>query len=191
VRKIISSTFISLNGVIKNPQNWHFDSFDEAGQAFAVEQLRASDALLMGRETYDSYAQAWPTRSGDPMSDQINAMRKYVVSSTLERPTWANTVVIADNVAEEIKRLKNEPGEDILQHGFGDVTYLLLEHGLLDEVVLWFHPIFVGSAKPEDLLFRECADTTFDLVSTDVHKGGIVILSYRVRKTDRDEINPS
>ena len=125
----------------------------------------------MGRRTYDVYASAWPTRSGDAMSDKINVMPKYVVSTTLEAAEWANTTVIADDVVGEIRRLKEQPGQDILQHGFGSVTYLLLEHGLLDEVVLWFHPVFVGSAKPEDLLFRECADTQLDLIDTTVHTG--------------------
>ena len=103
----------------------------------------------MGRHTYDGFAPVWPTRSGDPVSDQINAMAKYVVSTTLKDPEWNNTHVIDGDVAAEITRLKQAPGKNIVQYGFGVVSRLLLEHGLLDELRLWVHPLIVGSRPPE------------------------------------------
>src|ERR1700761_9312161 len=97
----------------------------------------ACDGGLMGRRTYESFAPAWQPRSGDPLSDRMNAISKYVVSTTLSDPDWANTTVISSDVAERIRQLKEEPGQDIVQYGFGAVSTLLLEHGLLDELRLW------------------------------------------------------
>jgi dihydrofolate reductase len=96
MRRIINSTYITLDGVIANPQTWPSGRVaDEAGVAIQTDLLRSCDAILMGRQTYESFAAAWPTRSGDPFSDQINSMAKYVVSSTLERADWRNSTIIS------------------------------------------------------------------------------------------------
>jgi dihydrofolate reductase len=137
----------------------------------------------MGRRTYDGFAAVWPTRSGDGYSDRINGMAKYVVSSTLRNPEWANTTVIGDDVIAEISRLKEGPGQDIVQYGFGRLSTALLEHGLLDELRLWVHPFFLGTGDAQDLLFRRRQATTFDLVDTTVLKSGVVILTYRPERT--------
>jgi dihydrofolate reductase len=180
MRKIINSTYISLDGVIENPQDWpsgrHQD--DGTGGALQTELLFACDAVLMGRRTYGGFAVAWSSRSGDPYSDRINSMEKYVVSSTLKDPEWTNTTIIDGDPIAEISRLKRQPGHDIVQYGFGELSYALMAHNLLDELRLWVHPFFVGHGGPDDLLFRECPPTTFDLVGAQPLSSGIVVLSY-------------
>jgi dihydrofolate reductase len=184
MRKIINSTYISLDGVVEGPHLW--PSLNRPGDARAdqiqTDLVLSCDALLMGRHTYDGFAPVWPTRSGDPYSDHINAMSKYVVSTTLKNPDWNNTEVIADDVVAEITRLKEAPGKDIVQYGFGAVSRLLLEHGLLDELRLWIHPLIVGSGGPGDLLFGSAPAVGFELVDTTPLSNGIVILGYRTER---------
>lgn len=180
MRKIINSTYISLDGVIENPQDWpsgkHQD--DGAGGALQTDLLFACDAVLMGRHTYDGFAAVWPLLSGDPYSDRINSMKKYVVSSTLHDAAWNNTTVIDRDPLAEIARLKQLPGQDIVQYGFGELSYALMANGLLDELRLWIHPFFVGRGGPDDLMFRESPLTTFDLAGAQTLNTGIVVLSY-------------
>jgi len=181
MRKIINSTYLSLDGVVEAPHLWpsHGGRSDERAGQIQTDLLLSCDAVLMGRHTYDGFAPVWPTRSGDPYSDRINAMRKYVVSTTLRDPDWNNTEVIDGDVAATIARLKEEPGQDIVQYGYGAVTRLMLEHGLLDELRLWMHPLIVGAGEPGDLLFGATPAVHFDLVDSTALSNGIVILSYR------------
>jgi dihydrofolate reductase len=182
MRKIINSTYISLDGVVEGPHLWPSlgRPSDPRADAIQAELALACDAFLMGRRTYDGFAPVWPTRSGDPVSDHINTAPKYVVSTTLENPEWANTHVIGGDVAAEIARLKQAPGKDIVQYGYGAVTRLLLEHGLLDELRLWVYPQIVGAGEPGDLLFGTAPAVVLDLVDTTTLSNGIVILSYRL-----------
>ena len=181
MRRIINSTYISVDGVVDNMQNWPSLKSAEEHDAVQAELLLACDGVLMGRRTYDSFAPVWPTRSGDPVSDRINTMPKYVVSSSLKDPEWANTTVIDGDVAGEIARLKEQPGQDIVQYGIGDVTRLMLEHGLLDEFRLWVHPFLVGGGQPSDLMFRDGSPARLELLGTRTLSNGIVILSYEVQ----------
>ncbi len=181
MRKIINSTYISLDGVIE----WQpLGSVDDTVATIQTELLFACDAILMGRRTYEGFAPVWGTRSGDPMSDRFNSTAKYVVSSTLQNPEWNNTTVISGDVVAEIKRLKNQPGMDIVQYGFGRLSYTLLTHGLLDELRLWVHPLFLGNGGPQDLLFRPGPPTKFRLIDTRTLASGIVILSYQPEQRD-------
>jgi len=184
MRKIIYSTYISIDGVVEGPHLWPSlgRPGDERFGEIQAELALSCDAFLMGRRTYDGFAPVWPTRSGDPVSDQINAMPKYVVSTTLKDPEWNNTHVIDGDVAAELTRLKQAEGKNIVQYGFGVVTRLLLEHGLLDELRLWVHPLIVGSGQPSDLLFGAVPATAFELIDTTTLSDGIVVLNYR---TDR------
>lgn len=183
MRRIINSTYITLDGVIQNPQNWpSSDIADDSGGIIQAELLLGCDALLMGRHTYDSFAAAWPSRSGDPISDRINSMSKYVVSSTLQNPEWNNTSVIGGDPIAEISRLKQEPGMDIVQYGFGRLSYALMDHGLLDELRLWVHPLFFGSGGPQALLYRDGPTTRLSFVDAKPLKNGDVILTYRPAK---------
>jgi len=120
----------------------------------------------------------WPTRSGDPVSDHINGMPKYVVSSTLKDPEWHNTQVIDGDVVAGITRLRESTGNDILQYGFGAVSRLLLQHDLLDELRLWVHPLILGHGSPSDLLFGSAPSVGFRLVGSTTLSHGIIILNY-------------
>ncbi|HMJ36037.1 MAG TPA: dihydrofolate reductase family protein [Baekduia sp.] len=179
MRRIINSTYVSADGVIENPHLWPAGEPDDGtGGRIQTELLLACDAVLMGRRTYDGFAPVWPTRSGDPYSDRINTMEKHVVSSTLRDPEWTNTTVIDGDVVGAITRLKERPGQDIVQYGFGQLSYTLLAHGLLDELRLWVHPLFVGRAGPQDLLFREGPPAPLELVDATPLTSGIVVLTY-------------
>jgi dihydrofolate reductase len=179
MRHIINSTFISLDGVIEAPHTWPPSGpEDENEGTMHTDLLLACDAVLMGRRTYEGFAPVWPTRSGDPYSDQINSMRKYVVSSTLLDPEWNNTTVIGGDPIEEIRQLKAEPGKDIVQYGFGVLSHALMQHGLLDELRLWIHPLFVGSGGADALIYRDGPTAKFELRDTTTLKSGIVVLSY-------------
>ncbi len=176
--KIVSSTFISLDGVINHMDRWHFDFVDDESDAFAIQQLRDSDALLMGRHTYDAYASVWPGREGD-FADEINTMTKYVASTTLQAPDWANTTVLDGDLAGAVTDLKKATGRAILMHGYGPVAKTLVRHGLLDELVLWVHPMLAGVGMPSDMLISQDLNTRLTLLDVKTLNSGVVILSYR------------
>jgi dihydrofolate reductase len=181
--RIVNSTYISLDGVIENPQDWppSSDVSDENAGVIQNELLFASDILLMGRRTYEGFAPVWAARSGDPMSDRFNSMPKYVVSSTLTNPEWTNTTVISGDVGAQLTKLKGEAGQ-IVQYGFGQLSYTLLERGMLDELRLWIHPLFVRAGGPGDLIYRDGPLARFTLTDTTPLKNGDVILTYRPRQ---------
>jgi dihydrofolate reductase len=181
MRRIINSTYISLDGVIQNPQDWPSGKVtDDRGLTIQTDLLLGCDAQLMGRRTYEGFAPVWSSRSGDPYSDHTNAMRKYVVSSTLTDPSWNNTTVIAGDPVAEIAALKQQPGKDIVQYGFGHLAHQLVRHGLLDELRLWVHPFLVGRGGPADLIYRDGELAQFELTDTLALNSGIVILTYRL-----------
>ena len=135
MRKIVNSTYISLDGVVEEPHLWPTMErpTDARKDTIQTDLLQACDAVLMGRRTYEGFAPVWQSRSGDPLSDRMNTIPKYVVSTTLQDPDWANTTVISSDAAAEIRRLKEQPGQDIVQYGFGAISTLLMENDLLDE----------------------------------------------------------
>lgn len=179
MRQIINSTNLSLDGLINKMELWHFDYVDDELSAIVAEDLSGCDTLLMGRHTYDVFASAWPTRSGDAMADKFNAMTKYVASTTLTDPEWNNTTVIEGNLVDAAGKLKQQPGEDIVTYGFGPVARVLLDNGLLDKLHLWVHPIIVGTGEPSDLLFGQCATTKLNLVGNKTLSSGVVLLTYQ------------
>jgi dihydrofolate reductase len=176
--KIVNSTFVSIDGVVNHMEVWHFAYIDDESEQIALEQMRASEALLMGRHTYDIYATAWPGRDGD-MADLINSMPKYVASTTLDKADWNNTTVIKGDLAAEVAKLKQRGG-DILMHGFGPVATTLITNGLLDVLHLWVHPHFAGVGGPGDLLLNKGNSTRLELIDTRRLTSGIVLLSYQV-----------
>jgi dihydrofolate reductase len=177
--RIVNSTYITLDGAVENPQNWPSGRHQDDGRAQEIqtELLLGSETVLMGRRTYEGFAPVWSAQSGDPYSDKINAMEKLVASTTLADPEWNNTTVVGEGLVEEIGRRK-ESGGDLVQYGFGPVTRLLLEAGLLDELRLWVHPLMVGAGEPSDLLFRDGAAAQFELTDVTRLASGIVILAY-------------
>src|ERR671915_2471241 len=147
--RIVVTEFISLDGVVEDPggsedfkySGWSFE-FDRGddGNNFKLEETRASDALLLGRITYEGFAAAWPPREGE-FADKFNTMPKYVVSSTLSDPTWNNTKVLSGDVAEEVTKLRDEHDGDIVVHGSPRLVQALIEHDLVDELRLMVFPV--------------------------------------------------
>jgi dihydrofolate reductase len=176
VRKIIESTLVSVDGVIGNPQIWADMYFDDEAAALALDQLVVSDAMLMGRRTYEIFSRAWPEASG-AYAERMNNIRKYVFSSTLKQADWPNSVIISGDVATEARKLRDEEGRDLVMYGHGPLGQTLMEHRLLDELNFWIHPLFVGGNTP---LFRQGETTRLDLTGTKTLRTGVVILSYRL-----------
>ena len=183
MRKIINSTYITLDGVVEDPHLW--PSLGVAAMAASheiqMELLNQSDAILMGRRTFDTFASAWPTRSGD-MADRMNSLQKYVVSNTLREPAWNNTQVLASGALEKIRALKEQPGQHIVQYGLGQVSFTLLEQGLIDEVRLWIHPLILGKNGPRSPHFLDCLTTQFDLLGSRTLPNGVVIVNYACKR---------
>lgn len=177
---LVNSTYVTLDGVVENPHLWPplpggpADEHDEVQNAL----LAASEVVVMGRRTYDVFAPAWSSRSGDPFSDRINAMPKLVASTTLSEPRWNNTEVVPTGVVDRIRRLKSERDGHVLQYGFGTLTEQLAIAGLIDELHLWVYPQLVR-ASTTDLLFRPELDLMLELQDTQALSNGIVILRYR------------
>ena len=184
---IVNATYMTLDGDIQNMQDWHFDYLGAEARRAAVGQLYLSQALIMGRKTYEGFAEAWPAQAGtNEFADRMNSIKKYVVSSTLKDPSWTNTAVLGEtgDVLAEIRALKEQPG-DILQYGYGDVTRLLVANGLLDELRIWLHPVLSGKAKPTDVLYRDGDQVRFALNGVETHSNGLLVLSYTpTTKTD-------
>jgi dihydrofolate reductase len=182
MRKVIASELVSLDGVVESPEKWHFPYFnDEMGEAIG-EAMAASDAMLLGRLTYEGFAAFWPSQEGSDEDQEItgymNNTPKFVVSKTLEEPLeWNNSTLIKGNVAEEITRLKQQPGKDISITGSGTLVRSLLAEDLLDELRLMVHPIIVGSGKR---LFEEGGDQkALDLVDSKTFGTGVLYLTYQ------------
>jgi dihydrofolate reductase len=181
VRRVINSTYMSLDGVVQQPELWTFGFRDDAAATFGHDQLFSSDAILMGRLTYEIFAGHWPSVTDtDGMADRMNSLPKYVVSDSLTDPRWNNTTVI--NRAEfpdRMRELKQQPGEDIVQYGYGPVTGALLRDGLLDELRIWLHPVLVGGQPLDALIAGVGADAKLRLVDHRSFDSGVVILSYQ------------
>jgi class 3 adenylate cyclase/dihydrofolate reductase len=187
MRRLIASEFVTLDGVIEGPGHdehrdgknaWALRGTSEEQQRYKVEELLAADALLLGRVTYQIFAAFWPTAPGDQgFADTMNSIEKYVVSRTLRSADWKNTSILRGNVAEEIPKLKQQPGSDILIFGSADLVNSLMRHDLIDEYRLMVFPVVLGSGKR---LFRDESDTThLQLVGTRAFSSGVVLLTYQ------------
>ena len=179
MRKVIVSEFVSLDGVFEAPDQWHFPYFnDEMGQEIGAAMGQA-DAMLMGRVLYEEWSTFWPQQDPEenPIAARMNGIQKYVVSTTLEGPLgWNNSTLIGENVAEEISRLKQQPGKDISISGSGSLVRSLLKDGLIDELRLMVHPVVVGSGKR---LFEEGGEQiALELVDSKTFSTGVVYLTY-------------
>ena len=183
MRKVIASELVSLDGVMESPDKWHFPYFnDEMGEAISAA-MAASDAMLLGRVTYEGFAAFWPSQEsgGDDqeIANYMNNTPKFVVSTTLEEPLeWNNSTLIKENVAEEVAKLKQQPGKDISITGSGALVRSLLADDLLDELRLMVHPIVVGSGKR---LFEEGSDQkALKLVDSKTFDTGVLYLTYQM-----------
>jgi dihydrofolate reductase len=182
--RIVVTEFISLDGVIEDPGGsenfrhgaWSFeiDRGDE-GNKFKLDETMASDALLLGRVTYEGFADAWPQRDGE-FADKFNNMPKYVVSSTLENPEWNNTTVISGDLATEVPKIKDAVDGDIVVHGSAQLVQALIDQGLVDELRLMVYPVVLGDGKR---LFGETSDKRkLRLTDTKTVGDGVEILVY-------------
>jgi dihydrofolate reductase len=144
-RRIVANYFVSLDGVVEAPDQWHFPYFDDQMGEAVGAGFASSDALLMGGTLYREWAEYWPAHADDDFGGVMNGMTKYVVSRTLERADWTNTTLIKGDVAARIREIKAQPGQDIAMSGSATLARWLLAEGLLDELNLLVHPIVVGS----------------------------------------------
>jgi dihydrofolate reductase len=179
MRKLIESTLVSLDGVIGDPQVWANEYFDDEATALALQQLLLSDAMLMGRRTYELFAASWPDYTGE-YADRMNSIRKYVFSSTLDTAEWNNSVIISGDPADAVAELKQQGDGDLVMYGHGPLGQAFLERHLLDELRLWIHPLLVGQGT---LLFRASASAPLNLAATQTLTSGVVILTYQPART--------
>ena len=172
MHKIINSAFVSLDGVTEDPRSWAI--FDPDSAEEAVQALKAYDGMLMGRGTYEYFADVMPKQTG-PYADAINAIRKYVFSSTLERADWNNSTIVRDDVVTAVNDLKQQDGGDLMIYGYGRLSKTLLEHHLVDEIRFSIHPVLVcavqagGGGKKLPL----------ELLATAPSANGVVALTYQ------------
>jgi dihydrofolate reductase len=174
-RKLVESTFVTLDGVISDPQVWGPPYWDDQHSAYAAKLLDPAEAMLLGRATYEVFAEAWPQRSGDPYTDKINAMPKYVASRTLQDAKW-NAQVIENDAAEAVAALKAQDGGDLLKFGTGELDRTLLDNRLVDEYHFWMFPVIAGGGQ-RLLDGIDIAHLTLQDVSR--FDSGIVVLVYR------------
>jgi dihydrofolate reductase len=179
MRRIVNSTFVSLDGVINHMDRWHFDYIDDELEALALDQFRDSDAMLLGRHTYDAYASAWPRRDGE-LADRINAMAKYLASTTMQTAEWTNTTIIRGDVVEEVTKLKAADGKNILMNGYGPVAKTLMRNGLLDQLCLWVHPVLAGVGTIDDMIWGQDVHARLALEGVKTLASGVVVLTYGV-----------
>ena len=182
--RIVVTEFVSLDGVMEDPGGaedfkyggWSFEiERGDEGDKFKLDETLESEALLLGRVTYEGFAAAWPSREGE-FADKFNDMPKYVVSSTLEDPEWNNSTVLNGDVAEEVAKLKQEPDGDIVVHGSAQLAQALIEHDLVDELRLMVFPVVLGSGKR---LFGETSDKKrLRLADSKMVGDGVAILVY-------------
>ena len=191
MRSIIVSEFVTLDGVMEDPGGaekferggWAF-KFDRGpeGDKFKLDEVMASDALLLGRVTYQGFAAAWPSRTGE-FADKMNNMPKYIVSTTLKEADWNNSTLIKSNVSEEVSRLKAMPGGDILVAGSGQLVDTLIQHDLVDEFRLMVFPVLLGCGKR--LFYDRNKSLALQLVESKPVGSGVLILIYHPERKNK------
>ena len=179
MRKVIVEAEVSVDGAMggENLDFWQqifpFHSADVT--EYLNDLLFMPDALLMGKRTYEFFAQVWPTRQGKD-ADRINSMPKYVASRTLREPLQWNATLIRGDVAEELRKLKHEPGKSFLQYGVGELTHTMLKHGLVDEVRILVFPFAFGEGPR---IFEHMGVNTLKLLGTKTFSSGVVAHHYQ------------
>ncbi len=180
MRKVVAWELVSVDGVMGSPEEWAFSYSNDEMEEANASGMAASDALLLGRVTYEELAAYWPYQNSadQPFTDYLNNTPKFVVSTTLEEPLeWQNSTLIKGNVAEEITELKRRPGKDITILGSGALVRSLLRDGLLDELRLMVHPVVLGGGKR---LFEDGSDQkALKLVDSKTFSTGVLYLTYQ------------
>jgi dihydrofolate reductase len=184
MRKVIVSEFITLDGVIEGPggepghphSGWVFDFMTAEQMSYKLDEVLEAESLLIGRTTYQSFAEAWPQRTGE-FADKMNAMPKYVVSTTLQNAEWRNCTVINSDVVQQVMRLKREQGGPILVSGSRTLVHTLMEHALVDEYRLMVFPVVLGSGLR---LFPDTQrKTELHLSHIQTFANGVLVQTYR------------
>ena len=176
MRKIIITEFMSLDGIIEEPK-WTFKYWNDEIAGFKAEETSANEDLLLGRVTYQGFAAAWPQRTDEKSGGvYFNGTRKYVVSNTLDKAEWNNSVIIKGDVIDEITKLKAQDGPDIVIHGSGTLARSLIQSKLVDQVRLLVYPLVLGTGKR---LFHEDNQVTLKLASSR-NFGGVMGLVYEI-----------
>ena len=182
MRKVIVSEYVSLDGVMEEP-GWTMPYWNDEIAKFKFDELFASDALLLGRVTYQGFVKAWPSMTDEEgFADRMNSLPKYVASRTLEEAEW-NATLIKDNIADEVSKLKQRSGQKLLVYGSGDFVHTLMQHDLIDELRLLVYPVVLGKGKR---LFKDESNKKLKLVETKAFSSGVVLLSYQ---PDRKELS--
>jgi dihydrofolate reductase len=173
---VVVTEFISLDGVMADPHEWSFPYWNEEIATIKQDELNASDALLLGRVTYEGFAASWPGRTDDTgFADKFNTMPKYVVSTTLESVDWEGSVLIRDNIADEIRNVKQRTQNDIAVHGSGMLADYLRRNNLIDIYRLLVYPLVLGAGKR---LFDETSNAKLELVESRPTSTGVVLMTY-------------
>jgi dihydrofolate reductase len=176
MREVVAAEFMSLDGVVENPA-WTFRYWNDEIAMFKFDELFASDALLLGRVTYQGFAAAWPSRTDEEgYADRMNGLPKYVVSTTLETAEWNNSHLITENIAEAVSSLKRQSGQNILIFGSAKLIHTLMRHDLIDEYRLLVYPVVLGKGQR---LFDDESKVDLKLVETKVFSSGVVALIYQ------------
>ena len=186
MRKIIATEFVTLDGVMEAPGEedslgtlggWSFLFWNDEAAQYKFDELFAGGALLLGRVTYQIFAASWPSMTDEKgFADRMNSLPKYVVSTSLKQADWNHSTLITANVPQEISRLKQQPGQDILLNGSADLVNLLRQHDLIDEYRLMVFPVILGVGKR---LFQDGNKTPLRLMSTKTFTTGVVVLIYQ------------
>lgn len=173
-RKLIATFFVSLDGVVEAPQDWHFPYFNEEMGAAIAATMQTSDAMLCGRTTYEEWAAFWP-EAENGMAEHMNATPKYVASTTLEEVGWSNSHLLDGEIPAAVAELKRQPGKDIVMSGSATLARSLLREGLVDELHLMLHPVVVGSGAR---LFADGDGHALALADSRTFESGVVYAVY-------------
>ena len=176
MRKLVVTELLTLDGVMEDSPPWHRDYRSPESGQFKSGELFGSDTLLLGRVTYEGFANSWPsaTDTGE-FGERMNSLPKYVVSGTLKEAEWNNTTIIRENVVAEVARLKAQEGQDILVYGSGELVRFLLKHGLVDQLTFLVYPVVLGRGKR---LFGDERVPGLKLADSRTFASGVVALIY-------------
>ncbi|MFC4216233.1 dihydrofolate reductase family protein [Pseudophaeobacter arcticus] len=178
--KLIITEFMTLDGVVESPELWSLDFWSDEMAQFKMKELESASALLLGRKTYEGFAEAWPQRSGDPYSDKFNAMPKHVVASGVPDLSWNNSRLVEPQFHEAVKHLKeNEPG-DLVVHGSITLARELIRTALVDEICLLIYPVIRGEGAK---LFDGSLQLTLDCNSVTTFGNGVIAGVYASKPT--------
>ncbi|MGH7647555.1 MAG: dihydrofolate reductase family protein [Gemmatimonadaceae bacterium] len=179
MRKLIVSSFVSLDGVTEAPWTWTGSYFDDESREYSLNKLADVEFFLLGRRTYETFSATWPNVKDNEYMDRVNGLKKLVASKTLENVTW-NASLLAGDAAGQLANIKKEPGGNIMKYGISELDRTLLANKLVDEYHLWIIPKYVGKGKRafDDV---DPSLVHLDLIDTQRLRNGSVILKYAPR----------